>query len=106
MSPPRQCPTGCWPRQPARPHRRCHRLGGSAGAGAREVHELGLGAERALGERRPLAHGVYPPLLTDSGVPEALRWANAAAALSCRALDGRSAIPGRAELEAFLARAA
>jgi sugar/nucleoside kinase (ribokinase family) len=36
-------------------------------------------------------------------LPDALRWANAAAALSCRALDGRGAIPDRAELEAFLA---
>lgn len=42
----------------------------------------------ALVERRPL--------------PEALRWANAAAALACRALDGRAAIPDRSELEAFL----
>ena len=31
---------------------------------------------------------------------EALLWANAAAALSCRALDGRSAIPDQAELKA------
>jgi sulfofructose kinase len=42
----------------------------------------------ALVERRPL--------------PEALRWANAAAALACRALDGRAAIPDRSELEGFL----
>lgn len=32
---------------------------------------------------------------------EALRYANAAAALSCRGMDARSAIPTRAELEAF-----
>jgi signal transduction histidine kinase len=43
------------------------------GAGVREVHELGFEAERALEELRSLAHGVYPPLLTDGGVPEALR---------------------------------
>ena len=43
------------------------------GAGVREVHELGFEAERALEELRSLAHGVYPSLLTDSGVPEALR---------------------------------
>lgn len=36
-------------------------------------------------------------------VPEALRHANATAALSCRALDGRSAVPTWTELEAFLA---
>ena len=34
---------------------------------------------------------------------DALRFANAAAALSCAALDGRTAIPFRAELDAFLA---
>ena len=39
-------------------------------------------------------------------VAEALRYANAAAALSCRGWDGRSAIPARAELDAFLASAA
>lgn len=37
---------------------------------------------------------------------EAARWANAVAALSCRALDGRSGIPGARETEAFLAEAA
>jgi sulfofructose kinase len=43
----------------------------------------------ALLERRPLA--------------EALRFANAVSALSCRALDGRSAIPSRPEVDAWLA---
>jgi sulfofructose kinase len=33
----------------------------------------------------------------------ALTRANAVAALACRALDGRSAIPDRAVLEAFIA---
>ena len=42
-------------------------------AGVREVHELGFEAERALEELRSLAHDVYPPLLTDSGLVEALR---------------------------------
>ncbi|KAB8163830.1 ribokinase [Streptomyces sp. 3MP-14] len=37
--------------------------------------------------------------------PEALRHANATAALSCRALDGRSAVPDLAELSAFLSDA-
>jgi sulfofructose kinase len=36
-------------------------------------------------------------------LPEAVRWGNAAAALSCRALDGQSMTPRRTELEAFLA---
>jgi sugar/nucleoside kinase (ribokinase family) len=43
----------------------------------------------ALVERRPLG--------------EALRFANAVSALSCRALDGRSAIPSRAEVDTWLA---
>lgn len=42
----------------------------------------------ALVEERPLA--------------EALRWANAAAALACRGLDGRSMIPSRDQLEEAL----
>ena len=52
-------------------------------------------------------HGALLAALLDGReVPDALRRANAAAALSCRALDGRSAIPTRAELEAFLSHAA
>jgi signal transduction histidine kinase len=43
------------------------------GAGIAEVHELGFEAERALDELRSLAHGVYPSLLTDRGLPDALR---------------------------------
>ena len=38
-----------------------------------EIHELGFEAERALDELRSLAHGVYPPLLTDMGLPDALQ---------------------------------
>jgi signal transduction histidine kinase len=43
------------------------------GAGVHELHELGFEAERALEELRSLANGVYPPLLTERGLPEALR---------------------------------
>jgi signal transduction histidine kinase len=43
------------------------------GAGVEELHELGFEAERALEELRSLAHGVYPPLLTERGLPDALR---------------------------------
>jgi signal transduction histidine kinase len=43
------------------------------GAGVELLHELGFEAERALEELRSLAHGVYPPLLTDRGPPDALR---------------------------------
>lgn len=39
-------------------------------------------------------------------LPDAIRRANAVAALSCRALDGRSAVPTAAELDAFLTSAA
>ena len=42
-------------------------------AGVEEIRELGYQAERALDELRSLAHGVYPSLLTDRGLPDALR---------------------------------
>ena len=45
------------------------------------LHELGIEAERALDELRSLAHGVYRPLLTDRGLPDALRSAAAQAPL-------------------------
>ena len=49
-------------------------------------------------------HGAFLAAMVEGrSLPDSLRWANAAAALSCRALDGRGAIPDRAELEAFLA---
>ncbi|MFL5680893.1 MAG: carbohydrate kinase family protein [Chloroflexota bacterium] len=51
-------------------------------------------------------HGALLAALVDgAAIDDALRFANGAAALSCRALDGRSAIPRRDELEAFLAAA-
>ena len=40
--------------------------------GISAVRELGVEAERALDELRSLARGVYPPLLTDHGLREAL----------------------------------
>ena len=43
------------------------------GAGLEELHELGFEVERALEELRSLAHGVYPSLLTDRGLGDALR---------------------------------
>jgi signal transduction histidine kinase len=42
-------------------------------AGVPEIRALGFEAERALDELRSVAHGVYPPLLTDTGLPDALR---------------------------------
>ena len=48
-------------------------------------------------------HGaLLAALVAGDELPDAVRSANAVAALSCRALDGRSAIPGRDELAAFL----
>lgn len=60
------------------------RMGSTLGAG--DVFHGALVAGLALGR----------------GEGEALLWANAAAALACRGVDGRSAIPVLAELEAFL----
>jgi sulfofructose kinase len=49
-------------------------------------------------------HGaLLAALLDDQPLGEALRFANAAAGLSCRALDGRSGIPARREVEELLA---
>jgi len=41
-------------------------------AGIRAVEELGFEAERALEELRSIAHGVYPSLLADRGLVDAL----------------------------------
>jgi signal transduction histidine kinase len=49
------------------------RLETDPAAGAQLVKELGFEAEAALDELRALARGVYPPVLTDRGVPDALR---------------------------------
>ena len=42
-------------------------------SGADAVHELGDEAERTLDELRSLAHGVYPAILSDRGLEDALR---------------------------------
>ena len=48
-------------------------------------------------------HGALVAALADRhSLPEAVRRANAVAAMSCRGLDGRSAVPTVAELDAFL----
>jgi sugar/nucleoside kinase (ribokinase family) len=50
-------------------------------------------------------HGaILAALCLGKPLEEAALWANAAAALSCRGLDGQSMTPTRVELEAFLAR--
>jgi sulfofructose kinase len=84
---------------------------GSVGrSGASPVVAQAAGIESAvvstLGAGDVFHGALLAALLDGRALPDALRWANAAAALSCRALDGRSAIPTRAELEAFLSRAA
>ena len=37
------------------------------------LDELGVAVQDTIKELRELAHGIYPPLLVDSGLPEALR---------------------------------
>jgi signal transduction histidine kinase len=50
-------------------------------AGLARVHALGPELEQTLEEIRALAHGVYPPLLADEGLGEALRAAARRAAV-------------------------
>jgi signal transduction histidine kinase len=42
-------------------------------AGQRRLRELGTSIDAAIDDVRSLAHGIYPPLLADAGVAEALR---------------------------------
>jgi signal transduction histidine kinase len=49
------------------------RLTTDPGAGAQVLKELGFETDAALDELRSLARGVYPPVLTSSGLPDALR---------------------------------
>jgi len=49
------------------------RLRSNPEAGAQMVRELGFEAEAALDELRALARGVYPPVLADRGLPDALQ---------------------------------
>ncbi len=48
-------------------------LGSDPTAGALAVHELGDEVDRTLDELRSLAHGVYPAILNDRGLGDALR---------------------------------
>ena len=62
--------------------RLAQRLAASDPAAAGELlDELGKGLEEAVRELRALAHGIYPPLLVDRGLEEALRSAAGRAAL-------------------------
>ncbi len=50
-------------------------------ASGKILDELGTGIQEAVQELRALAHGIYPPLLIDRGIGEALRSAAGRAAL-------------------------
>jgi len=50
-------------------------------ASGKILDELGVGIQEAVQELRALAHGIYPPLLIDRGIAEALRSAAGRAAL-------------------------
>ena len=52
------------------------------------LDQIGLDLQEAVQELRNLAHGIYPPLLMDRGLPEALR-----------AAAGRAALPTSVEAE-------
>jgi signal transduction histidine kinase len=49
-----------------------------------KLDEIAADAEAALGELRALAHGIYPAVLVDRGVPDALRSFAATAPISVR----------------------
>jgi signal transduction histidine kinase len=57
-------------------------------ASAQILDQLGEGLQEAVQELRALAHGIYPPLLIDRGISEALRSA-----------AGRAALPTEVEAE-------
>ena len=77
---------------------------GSGGA-ARHEHAPAFDVEpvSTLGAGDVFHGALLAALLDDRPIDAALRFANAVSALSCRALDGRSAIPSRAEVDAWLA---
>jgi sugar/nucleoside kinase (ribokinase family) len=84
---------------------------GAAGAlaadrdGAWRVAAVPVEVVSTLGAGDVFHGAMLAGLLGGRPLPEALRLANLAAALSCRALDARSAIPRSVELEAALAGA-
>jgi signal transduction histidine kinase len=62
--------------------RLARRLAETDPAGSLEIlDQLGEGLQNAVQELRALAHGIYPPLLADRGIEEALRGAAGRAAL-------------------------
>lgn len=65
---------------------------------------LGLEVRSTLGAGDVFHGALLAGLYHGRSLPEAARFANACAALSCRALDGRSGIPDLAEVESVLPR--
>ena len=59
------------------------------------LDELGSGLQNAVQELRALAHGIYPPLLADRGIEEALRSAAGRAALPAASRGVRVVPPAR-----------
>jgi sugar/nucleoside kinase (ribokinase family) len=76
----------------------------AATASGQRVHGPALEVEvvSTLGAGDVFHGGLVAAQLLDLSLPEALAFAAVTAALSCRGLDGRSAIPDRAEVNAHL----
>jgi sugar/nucleoside kinase (ribokinase family) len=71
--------------------------------GAWRVPGIPIEGSSTLGAGDVFHGAILAALIEGQALAEALRWANAAAALSCRALGPRGAIPFRDELQAALA---
>ncbi|MCU1459098.1 MAG: hypothetical protein JWL73_3190, partial [Actinomycetia bacterium] len=66
------------------------------------LDQLGLDLQEAVQELRNLAHGIYPPLLMDRGLPDALRAAAGRAALPTSvAADGIGRYPAPVEAAVY-----
>ena len=66
------------------------------------LDELGTGLQNAVQELRALAHGIYPPLLADRGIEEALRSAAGRAALPAQVeASGLSRQPAEVEAAVY-----
>jgi sulfofructose kinase len=74
-------------------------------SGAWRVAALPLDVVSTLGAGDVFHGALVASLLDGMGLPDAVRRANVAATLSCRAIDGRGAIPDVTELEAALGSA-
>ncbi|MGI5131906.1 histidine kinase [Pseudonocardia sp. CA-107938] len=61
---------------------------GPAAADTELIDELDAGVREAIGALRDLAHGIYPPLLRDAGLAEALRAAGKRTALDVTVATG------------------